>query len=240
MLVLSLSVLANATITWDIVDENYGSGTGEASFNANYDFPWGGSASETLTAGKATLALPQGSGFTYSVKASDPPPWAGGPVTIEFKTALRDGASMNVYFSEQSSLESVWNHLLQLDCLYASGYHADVIQDYNIRVDGNVAPVGFDSSVPHIYRIVNNGGSSSTSTVYLDNNPMPLTVLANGAGANGDRQRLIWGFGQNINSASEIDMYYFKVASGAYAPVPEPATMILLGLGAAGLCFRKK
>lgn len=214
--------------TWDVLDETYGSGPGEVSFNACYTCQFGSAApSETLSAGKATLLIPSGTGVVYPAKAPAIPAWPGGnaDITIEWKMAFRQGGSAVVFLSEQPATgSSRWDHTLLFDltyCACAACYRLDALADYAKRVDNeNLAPPGFDSSVPHVYRIVRRGGASS---LYVDDDPVPLLAsLANGVGAAPDHLRWIWGFYPQPASPSEVDVYYLKGAQGAFPPPATP------------------
>ena len=209
---------------WDVINETYGSGAGEVSFNANYSYVFGSVApTETLSAGKATLSVPQGTpgGVLYPVKPPTVPDWGGDAnVTIEWKMAFRQGASAIVFCSQsQSRGSSTWGTFEMFDRVYGpTGYQTNAIADYAARInDQNLAPPDFDSSVPHTYRFVRQGG---TNKLYLDNDPIPLiSPLVNSPGAAAaDGYRWMWGFYKNADSASEVDIYYFKAAHGAFPP----------------------
>jgi hypothetical protein len=211
--------------TWDVLNETYGSGAGELSFNASYNYLWGSVApAETLSAGKATLTIPQGSvGVVYPYKPASLPAWdADTEVTIEWKMAFRQGGSALIYLSQtESTGSSTWGGIEMFDLVYNSAgsvYTLNAIADYGRYTAGqNLAPAGFDSSVPHVYRFVRQGGVNS---LYLDNSPVPLiSPLANMPGAAAaDGYRWGWGFYKNAASDSEVDIYYLKAAHGAFLP----------------------
>ena len=206
--------------TWNVINETYGNGTGEVSFNANYTYAFGSTApGETLWPGKATLNLPQGTGARYAVKTpSSQPAWAGGGanVTLEWKIAFRGGASAYLYLAEnQSTGSSSWGHILAFDRDYNTGYQANEIEEYYTRNGASLAPPGFDSSVPHVYRLVRQGGVNSW---YLDGQLLKQTLVT-GGGAAPDGYRLEWGFNQNPSVASSVDVYYFRAADGAFPPL---------------------
>jgi hypothetical protein len=205
--------------TWNVINETYGNGAGELSFNASYTYAFGSTApTETLSAGKATLNLPQGIGARYPVKAATLPAWAGGgaDVTLEWKIALRGGSSAYLYLAEnQKTTSSTWGHILSFDRDYNTGYQANEIEDYYARNGTSLAPAGFDSSQPHVYRLVRRSGVDSW---YLDGQLLKQ-ALVTGPGAAADGCRLEWGFNQSTNSASYVDVYYFRAANGAFLPL---------------------
>lgn len=223
--------------TWDVINEVYGSGPGEVSFNETHTYAFGSTAPvETLSSGKATLNLPQGAGARYPAKAPTLPAWAGGgaDVTLEWKMALRSGSSAYLYLAEnQAKASSSWGHILSFDRDYNTGYQADEIEDYYARSGASLAPPGFDSSVPHVYRLVRQSG---TNRWYLDGQLLKQ-VLATGNGAAGDGYRLYWGFSQTTNSMSYVDVYYFRAASGAFPPLSWDVMNENYGNGAGEVSF---
>ncbi len=205
--------------TWDVINETYGNGPGEVSFNASYVYSFGTTApTETLSPGKATLNLDQGVAAKYPVKSPHLPAWAGGggDVTIEWKFALKGGASAYLYVSEnQSAASSSWGHILSFDRDYRTGYQGNEIEDYYTRDGASLAPAGFDSSRPHVYRLVR---KARTDSWYLDGQLLKQ-ALVTGPGAAGDGiLRLEWGLNQNTNSPSSVEVYYFRAANGAFVP----------------------
>ena len=228
---LSLSRVGSGGLsaqTWDVLNETYGSGPGEVSFNASYSYVFGSVAPlETLSAGKATLSVPQGAGVLYPYKPPTVPVWPGGnaDVTLEWKLAFRQGGSAAVFFSETQSASSTWGGIATFDLTYCSGsacYTTNAIADYMRRMNGqNLAPAGFNSSTAHIYRFVRQGG---TNSLYLDNDPVPLIspLVNHPGGAAGDGYRWGWGFYQNTASTSEVDLYYLKGGQGAFPPGATP------------------
>ena len=219
--------------TWDVFNETYGSGAGEVSFNAGYTYKWSTTAPmETLTPGKATLSLDAGAASHYAMKDPTLPAYAGGgaDVTLEWKIALHDGASANIYLGENESVgPSSWQHVLSFDRDFYIGYQANELEDYNSRNGASLAPPGFDSSVPHVYRLVRQGGVDSW---YIDGQLLKQ-ALQTGAGATSDGCRLQWGFCDNASSASSVDVYYFRAASGASLPPDTtPPTLLSASRGA--------
>jgi hypothetical protein len=218
---LTISVPTNI---WNVMDENYGNGPGEVSFTNSYYYDFTSTApDETLSAGKSTMNLPQGSYRNYPCKTpTSLPAWAGGgaDVTIEWKFAFHGGASANVYVAENQSGGS-WGHILSFERDYAANYQANEIVDYYMRdAATNLAPAGFDGGLPHIYRLVRQGDVNS---LYLDGQLLKQ-ALTSGPGAAGDAYRLYWGFYENVNSPSSVDVYYFKAANGAVIPGPADNT----------------
>lgn len=237
---LSMSAAALAdSISWDILSENYGSGSGQVAFNDCYDkasSSWGVQAdpAETLHNGSTTLTLAAGSGVYYPAKQTIAGMVTGNAdFTMEYKVEATAKSLINLYVSETNAYSTAsWNHLLQLNGTYA-GYQADALQDYALRNGTNQAPAGFDGGTAHTYRFVRQSGVTS---LYLDGNTTPAVTMINGtAGAAADGMNLEWGFAQNAAQSVDVNMYYLKIASGAHAPVPEPSAILLMLTGTVGL-----
>lgn len=232
----------HAAITWDILDRNYGNGSGEVAFNAaeNYRFTAPGEyGTESASAGKTTLTFPQDTAFSY---VGDDLAMPAQDATIEFKLATLQNTQFNAYLSQTDNTgTSAWNHIVMVNGTYGTGATSDAVADYNARNSTNSAPTGFDGTAPHIYRLVYTS-STSTTSLYLDNNPTALLTLVNNAGAAGDGFNYEFGFGHSNSAPASVDMYYFKVASGAHAPeaVPEPATLSLVGLAGLAMLRRRR
>jgi hypothetical protein len=204
---------------WDVMNEKYGSGPGEVSFNASYTYGFGSTAPpETLSAGKATLSLDPGSTVKYPVKSESVPAWAGGgaDVTLEWKLAFLNGSGGHIYLAEnQSGASSSWGHILSFNNDYNTEvYEANSLEDYYTRDGVSVAPSGFDGSLPHVYRFVRKAGTNSW---YLDGKLLKQ-ALEIGGGAAGDSLRLNWGFNLNAETPSSVDVYYLRIANGALMP----------------------
>jgi hypothetical protein len=170
----------------------------------------------------------------YAVKESIPSLNIGGAdCTIEFKMASPTKDYFNTMMSEtNSSSTNHWNFAMLINGLY-DGYKAsDSLADYAKRQSGvSEAPAGFDGGIAHTYRVVRSNGATQ---LHLDGNPTPLLTLQGGVGAAGDGANLEWGFFAPSGSSATFDAYYLKVATGAYAPVPEPSTFALLMAGVVG------
>lgn len=231
--------------SWDILDENYGSGTGQVAFNdsftANY---WGTSApTETRSDGKSNLAI--ASGTSYMVRPTMPTlPTDNSDITIEFKVAALGNDRMLAGFADKPS-SPTYNHFFLINGLtYADGggrsamQQDDTLADYNATIGSTMTPADFDGAAVHTYRLVRHDfGSGTSTTIYLDNNPTAIGTLIHGSGpGGGDAVTWEWGFYGDGGSAS-YDVYYAKVAAGAYVPssVPEPSAIALLAAGALGL-----
>lgn len=78
---------------------------------------------------------------------------------------------------------------------------------------------------------------TNTYSVWRDNE-----LLGSGLGDTDSRdglRRLLFGdFASGLFGDAEID--YVRITSGAYAPVPEPATLCLLGLGGIGVLLKRR
>ncbi len=209
--------------SWDLLDENYGSGAGEVSYNANYTYMWGSSApTETLSPGKAALTINQGAPIYYPSRATLPGlPLGGADVTSEWKLRTPINASVLIYYSEVSNATSAWDHIIMLNRQF-SGTSPTLgsVADYNRRDPNlNQAPAGFDGTASHTFRLVRSLGADS---LYIDN-VLAISPVLNGAGARQDGFGLSWGFYTDFADPSyDLEMNYFKLASGAYFPTPPP------------------
>jgi hypothetical protein len=222
-----LPATANA-VNWNILDRNYGNAAGEVTFHSSesdlFNTP---RLAETPSAGKTTLTMPIANGMSFYAGNTTIPGMTTGntDVTIEFKAALPGNTPMVFYISETNDLAtSKWNHVFMINRLYPSTPTPNVIADYNARKEVNSAPAGFNGAAPHVYRLVRAAGVTS---LYLDNNPKPLiSPLASGAGAAADHVNYEFGFTPSRDQAAPVEMYYFRIASGAHVPtgVAEPDT----------------
>jgi hypothetical protein len=233
--VLAISAAAQADpVTWDILNENYGNGSGQVSFLGAYDPAWSADLTETLVDGKAVVHLSAATGLQYQVKPAIAGMATGtADFTLEFKLGLPAKTLTNFYLSDtNSSATASWNHVLVINGTYG-GPQPDALQDYNLRTTDSQAPLGFDGGVDHVYRLVREAG---TTKLYLDNNGTPVfSFLNQSAGAAADHVNLILGFGPTGSEAADANFGYLKIANGAYAPTPEPSALVLLMTSLVGL-----
>jgi hypothetical protein len=225
--VLAAAVLAAADVakatepaSWDILNETYGSGAGQVSFNGEFTYNWSSAASEALADGHATLTLAQGSGVHYPCRASIPGmPTNGGDMTLEIKVRMVSKTQMNFYYSETASAStSHWNHILLVNGIFGSGNVQDALSDYNRRTTAtNQAPTGFDGGVVHTYRIVRDSGRTFW---YLYDGGVAVPVkgeaMLSDGGAAGDAQILELGLVQSPDTQAQVEIYSLKMANGAY------------------------
>jgi hypothetical protein len=214
---------ADDPASWNIMDENYGSGPGEISFNSSFNYLFGSSApTETLSGGKATLTLQQGAGVYYPCKNSIPTMVTdGSDITTEWK--MQGPADLSVYlaYSEQNSAATHWGNFLFLNRQFdGSSPTPNAFVDYNRRIPTlNQAPPGFDGAGVHTYRLVRSAG---TNSLYIDG-ALVISSLVSGGGAHGDGQNIEWGFYRDFStSTADLSLYYFKTATGAFFPTPPP------------------
>jgi len=104
----------------------------------------------------------------------------------------------------------------------------------------NVLPL--DVTAWHEYWITIAAGGSGTHVVdvYVDGSLVPSTFNVS---AGGDNDFDVSYLGMDVGATGQmgaIDVDFFAYASGAIAPVPEPATIALLGFGGLALLRRKR
>jgi len=211
------AAMAAEPTSWDIVNEVYGSGAGQVSFNSSFTYQWSSAPPEVLTDGHATLTLPVGSGVNYACRASlSGLPTNDADVTLEFKMRLVNKTKTNIYYSETPSMAtSHWNHLLMINANKV-GVAPDVLSDYNRNTYGeNLAPAGFDGSEVHTYRVVRENGRSFFY-LYDGGVAVLLDGLISIAGAAGDAQVITLGFAQDPSIAAQIELYSLKIANGSW------------------------
>jgi hypothetical protein len=216
----SSSVFALGPVTWDILDEHYGSGAGEVSFNGQYTYPFSGQPVETRLSGKVVLELPKGVGFFYPART----PILGmttndANVTIEIKLRTPNKTACNFFVSETSSLAtSSWDIIFQLNRISQTA-SPDSLADFSRHEEAtNIAPQGFDGSAVHTYRFVRQSHFILAWLVDDQDNPVLLDELVSelGAGAANDGYQLYFGFAKDLNIDSTVEVYYVKIANGSY------------------------
>lgn len=105
------------------------------------------------------------------------------------------------------------------------------ISQNTIVMGGNAIASGLDNSGMHIYRFAY---TNSKFSVWRDGQ----LVGENLAGMNYQTTRIMWGDGSSITAGGGSLDYLRYDTTGAYSPVPEPATMSLLAIG--GLCALRR
>ena len=208
-------------INWDIIDETYGNGSGQVTFHDSYDYDDNGYMVETLFDGYAELSPGLLGAYPCKTNISGFP--INSDVTIELKVQDVSKSGLEIFYSETNNrLTSAWNNTVYIN--YSSA-GSDTIVDLNKSLE-NLAPEGFDGSEIHTYRFVR---QDVKSLFYLFDNDTPylLSELTNLNGAANDGRNLMFGI---PSPAENYRFYHLKMGSGA--EIPEPATLLLLGLGA--------
>jgi hypothetical protein len=229
--------------SWNLLDENYGSGSGQVAFNDSFTGGYWSSVppTETRYAGKSNLAV--ASGTSYMVRPTMPTlPTDNSDITIEFKVAALGNNRILAGFADKPSSPN-YNHFFLINGVtYPDGsgrsaaLQADTLTDYNAAIGSTMTPSGFEGDAAHTYRLIRHDfGSGTATTLYLDNNPTAIGTLISSSGpGGGDNVTWEWGFFGDGGSAS-YDVYYAKVATGAYVPTPEPSTFAMMVAGVIGL-----
>jgi len=211
---------ADDPCSWDILNEQYGSGSGQVSFNNSYVYLWSVPAAETLSDGYATITLDMGSGYHHATKSSIAGmPTDGSEVTTEVKMRTADATQVNLFLSETNNKDaSHWNHIFTINGLF-QGYDPNVLGDYNLRTASHdIAPANFDSHQIQTYRFVYQDG---ITYIYLNIDGIwtSLGTLENGTGAAHDGVNFEVSFVQSASKAAAVDMYHVKIANGAYPDI---------------------
>jgi hypothetical protein len=240
--IVQADVMYGDPATWNILNENYGSGAGEVSFNSSFTGGyWGSTApTETLSSGMASLTIDNRTSYmvrpTISALPTD-----NSDITIEFKVGTSTNSRMMAGFADRAT-SPTYNHFFNINgaTVAVDGrsvvYAGDTLSDYNAAVGATMTPEAFDGSAVHTYRLIRHDfGPGTCTTLYLDNNATPIGTLIHGSGpGGGDNVTWEWAFYGDGGPAS-YDLYYAKVATGAYVPTPEPSACILLVTGLIGL-----
>lgn len=229
VLVIIFSYLTSTAcaLTWNILDETYGNGPGQISFNANYDYH-GGFMVETLQDGYAELS--PGLLGANPCKTSIPGFPVGSDLTIEFKVQAVYGAGLEMLFSETNNGDtSSWNHGLYLNNV---GVGSNTLIDKGLG--DNIAPDGFDGSTAHVFRLIR---QDNRTLFYLFDNEIPR-FLCEPTQTGGS-----WHAGRNlyfgIPSNGPMQVYrFYNMRISSVAEIPEPTTLFLLGMG--GLILKRK
>ncbi len=234
LVVVAFSIVSRATVTWDLFDESYGSSSGQISFKDNYSWPWTSTTpSETLHDGYAELT--SDSSIDYAGREEGTVNQPTDQWRMDVKLALPDKMGFSFYIGDNSN-KSNTSAIVLINALYSeTSQHPDTICNYNLRVQdgGNIAPAGFDSSIPHVYsyRYYLNG-STYVREFWVDDTK--LAELTPGAGIDTGYD-IEFGLGAGKSTGGTADIYYVRFSS----EVPEPATIGLLAIGILGFIRRR-
>ncbi len=215
-----LSASHAEAVKWDVLDQTYGSDAGQTSFSKVFKYNWSaGLPKETLAAGKATLTGHTAPTNVFYACLQSIPNLPEDNFTIDLKLAVvSTGSYANLYFSNSGEKgKASMNHVVQINKIYDKPPAANTISDYNHRENAkNVAPADFKSNAANVYRLVRRGGVSS---LYLNGIEKPIMEkVAEGAGASGDGQTFVIGFGRPEQEDVSVEVYYLKIATGAHPP----------------------
>ena len=201
--------------SWDLLDMDFGSDAGKTSVASNFTVLWG-SLDETLTA-DSTQLLNNNSGFrTY--------PDVPEAHTYELRMAVP--INERIDFPTRSDSDYTQTELR----FFADGtIVAGNPWTAHLPAMPDITPAGFDRTVMNVYRIVvdGDGTASSTADLYLNNDGAnPISIVLPNVNNAMDAVDIF-----NSTGVSRVDIDYIRLATGAYAPIPEPATASLLGIG---------
>jgi hypothetical protein len=229
-LVCALALSASG-VTWDVVDETYGSETGQVAFiydppwnpGGLYEFPWSDVPTESLSSGFVQLdTAAAGSGIDYAVRFDSDATFqmpGNGTWTLETKMQLHGAMGGTLYLADNAGPR--WGSIITLNHLYNETVpHPNTIGDYNQRItnETDIALSGFDGSAVHTSRFERLNGSAVE--MFVDD--VSLGSISPGAGANGDAAQFEFGFGGGMTvGPGRADVYYVKVSSGAPLPMVE-------------------
>ena len=215
LLVVSLSSVSWA-VTWDILNEEYGNGSGQISFKNTYTWQWGGIPTETRYNGYVNLNFTSTVNYATRTNGTIGMP-SDGNWRIDVKMTLPGKMGGTIYLADNQATR--WGSIITINHLYDETVaHPDTIGDYNLRIanGGDIAPPGFDGSAEHIYsfRCV-----EGILTMFLDG--IYLGTITEGAGAVGDNCELELGFGGGASPApGTATIYYVKIASSGEVEWP--------------------
>jgi len=166
---------------WDILNQTYGSGTGQVSFKSNYTWQWGGTPTETRFEGYVRLI--GGSTINY---ASRPNGTIGMPSSgtwrVDIKMKLLNAIGGTIYLGDNHDPRR--GYILTINHLHSETIaHKHTLGDYNLGIPdgGNIAPEGFNGAIEHVYSF-----RSVQGKVYLYLDEARIGLLTNGAGAQTD------------------------------------------------------
>lgn len=195
--------------SWDLLDLDFGSDAGKTTLAAHFTDLYGNTAPETLAADSTIPNTNNAAGGALRMSTAYPI-----PSTLEVRFASPVGTFAELRNIRSGGLAEFSLRWRTTD-IYESGFDAGT----------DIAPAGVVREEFNVYRFVLDEDESTGDEFYtlFINDDTPITVVSSTVLSDSPLIDLFFDPGQ-----WEID--YIRHANGAYALIPEPASLALLGL----------